>query len=702
MPQIGFFELYPSIRPALTAGTYVAAADHDLVAAPLNNADGHLAVDGADFTFKILSPRFTMPPEQILSTFPPAGSVGDWHQRLPQIVFKRRTLPWEHNPTPGQPPATAPPWLALVVLAEGEGSMSATVPAHDCVTPGTVMEAADDDTSTGRFLEVRTSLVQRIFPTVEDLGLLTHVRRVDLADTELALGDDDGYLAVVVANRLPQPGPPPTPGADPASVKYTAYLLNLEGQIGSLPTEEQTEVVFEFVQSMPDLLQTELFQTAPGIHSDVLVMQGLEAAKLLPKAAVAEAASATRVERASGFEQAAASWAVGPAAKVATSADDARVIQKWQDGASLVELSGAVVFPIVALDPPLRFPVLVSWDFVCTGSGTFEDLMQGLETGMLGTEDEHGDPALAPDIAVTGHISLEHRTRRGESTSSWYRGPLVPQPTDRTGPAADGSLPLANTGDQLRRIVPDGHEDVGTAAAFEIGRLLALSKPGIVASMMAWREELFGAARVHQLATGMFEGVFAGFAASALAGKGALQGLVADQVMVTYSENAATKVGPAVKEFAASRVPDAVAASEPQDVLLGFGLDGAQVRAATEQFGVAGLGRLDVAVSQATMAPLSTVADDLQRVSSRLSTHVDDVAAEALGLSAIDPATGVRTRLAPAFDLRAHLIAPPPGARVESAAVDEDAPEARAADVGDTLDLLLAEATRKRDRQAQR
>ena len=41
-----------------------------------------------------------MPPEQILSTFPPAGSQGDWRERLPQIVLKRRTLPWERNPDP--------------------------------------------------------------------------------------------------------------------------------------------------------------------------------------------------------------------------------------------------------------------------------------------------------------------------------------------------------------------------------------------------------------------------------------------------------------------------------------------------------------------------------------------------------------------------------------------------------------------------
>ena len=63
-----------------------------------------------------------------------------------------------------------------------------------------------------------------------------------------------------------------------------------------------------------------------------------------------------------------------------------------------------------------------------------------------------------------------------------------------------GTLPLAHTGDQLRRVVPDGREDISLAALFEIGRLLALNKPSLIAAMMQWRGELFGAARARELA----------------------------------------------------------------------------------------------------------------------------------------------------------------------------------------------------------
>jgi hypothetical protein len=47
-------------------------------------------------------------------------------------------------------------------------------------------------------------VVDKVFPSEVDLPLLTHVREMDIRDTELANGDDDGFLAVVLANRLPK------------------------------------------------------------------------------------------------------------------------------------------------------------------------------------------------------------------------------------------------------------------------------------------------------------------------------------------------------------------------------------------------------------------------------------------------------------------------------------------------------------------
>jgi hypothetical protein len=102
-----------------------------------------------------------------------------------------------------------------------------------------------------------------------------------------------------------------------------------------------------------------------------------------------------------------------------------------------------------------------------------------------------------PLVAETGHVLLDHVSRRGEAAPAWFRGPFTPAAVPRSeGPDPAAPPPLAHHADQLRRVVPDGHEDLGYCAAFEIGRLLALSQPGVVAALARWRAEAFGAARV--------------------------------------------------------------------------------------------------------------------------------------------------------------------------------------------------------------
>jgi len=85
----------------------------------------------------------------------------------------------------------------------------------------------------------------------------------------------------------------------------------------------------------------------------------------------------------------------------------------------------------------------------------------------------------------TGHVGLEQKTRRGDNVRAWYRGPFVPHPTEDS---ASRRLPLAHAADQLRVVIPDGREDLSLASAFEIGRLLALANPNMVAALLRWRQ----------------------------------------------------------------------------------------------------------------------------------------------------------------------------------------------------------------------
>jgi hypothetical protein len=499
----GTFSLHPYAEPPLRAGRYTLTGDVTGLPGPVRTMNSRV---------DLVSPRFTLPPDQILGTFPPAGARGSFTSRLPQIVLRRRTLPWERSPDLDA--ATTPtPWLALVLVAEGEGRLLSDVDAGQCVTPGVTL-TGDVDVPKSSCLEVPAEVVARTFPDRNDLALLCHVRAVDLADTELAMGDDDGWLAVVLGNRLPQPG-----------VRYLACLINLESQYGFLPAIPNADLKLNYIRAdaVLDLRAEAAAGYGPAVDFDTATMRLPGSARIsrtggLQRALPVEGGGATFVRSAAGrAARLGEEWAAAPPAGNASAAYTeaaGKARKELADGWS-IDL-GVVTRPV------LRFPVLAYWSFACEERGDFQYLAEHVHVRLLGhvpvgPETPDGDPVDPDDppvpgavpeppptrplplVTETGHVSLEHASRAGEPAPAWYRGPATPLPVPRAGLRPDGRPPLAHHADQLRRVVPDGQEDLGYAAAFEIGRLLALSQPGVVAALARWRQEAYGAARVQQV-----------------------------------------------------------------------------------------------------------------------------------------------------------------------------------------------------------
>jgi hypothetical protein len=496
----GKFLLYSKIDPPLTAGTYQFTAEQRLSSDDLDPDD--LEVEKLQTHVRVRSPLYVLPPDQVLSTFPPAGREGAFGARLPQIVIKRRTLPWERTVDPVNAAAVDPearladvPWLALVLIAEGEAELKSNERVAECVTPGVTIPGPADS-QTGNSLHIRKSMVDRIFPTQQEVHLLAHAREVDITDTELMMGDDDGFLSVVIANRLPLPGR--GEDGEDVPVKYLACLINLCGQFNSLPPKAPEPPADVIVTTFPVVkYATEV--TLAG--QDHIVMGTVPAAfDVTPKAAVEGTIINKAVVNPAGkaaFE-AQAGWAAEGRVR---GTSDLYVEMARDFGQDLVLLDPAIV--VERVDPTLRFPVLIHWSFTSFGDETFESLMQGLDSGLLGTRGAPNpgapteDPApssgrLPLEVVETGHVGLPHRLRRGDEVRSWYRGPLLPHPADETA----ARLSLAHAADQIRVVVPDGREDVSLAAAFEIGRLLGLSRPSMVASLMRWRQLEFQGARL--------------------------------------------------------------------------------------------------------------------------------------------------------------------------------------------------------------
>jgi hypothetical protein len=641
----GFFELYPAARPALPAGSYTAGSSQKLVAQTPHDGDQTIPVDDTEFHFDIVAPRYVMPPDQILSTFPPATSQGDWRERLPQIVLRRRTLPWERNPDPKVLPENAPPWLALVVLADGEGRLSTDVDVAQCVTSGVKLDD-DADVPRGKYLEVTQDIVEKVFPCRDELDLLCHVRKVDLADTELALGTDDGFMAVIIANRLPQPAVPKTKDADATPLKYTAYLINLEQQLDKLlPTEPNPVFAFNALQATK-FINADFLAPAPNATLDELAMgigPGVQqfakgkAAGTTKK--VTQAAAITSNElitygTGKGVEKAASSWATGPAKTGSVVSQDLAVA-----GGFKVGLNEGV---LVTLSPVYRFPVLVSWDFICTGEGGFERLMNNLDVGLLGTVDAT-TPAPGPEVASTGHLALSHLTRRGEGNTVWYRGPLSPQPTVRTMPSG-AVLPLAHTADQLRKLVPDGREDISLAALFEIGRLLTFNKPMLVASLMSWRAELFGAARARELADALAHSFANNIGLSAAGGRNPLEDLLRQHVVLPLADLPPAQLAPAARSVTAARMPTQLVDFSPTSVLVGLGADPKVVATTGTAFGVDGLAAVPVTVAPADTGSAAQDKLAMAALARTLNTRLDQLMMSTLKATVIAPSAADQKR----------------------------------------------------------
>jgi hypothetical protein len=583
MPQTGHFILHSNVMPPVTAGAYELVTEQ--VDLPFNVEPEHTHV-------QIAAPRYTMPTDQILSSFPPANAEGAFGDRLPQIVLKRRTLPWERNPA-GQVQPSATPWLALVVVAEGEAQLSTATPVKDCVTAGTALLDADDkDVEQGLYLAVTETVVKKIFPCKDDLPLLAHVREVDVNDTELANGDDDGWLAVVLANRLPV-----FDDANKKSVRYMACLVNLEGQLEALPKPTPPVASFEFVLAQDwRVLASADLRGGP----DVQVLGNAQLGNVvLPAAAGVRGQPAARAAFAStGAAAAQPVVAIDGAAKMtqpsvgkqwSSAAQQVAAVALDPDAKRLVRdtMAQGFRFPIeaYAIEKVLRFPVLAHWSFTTNEGATFETLMQGLDVGLLGSvaEPPPNTPAAdaRPEVVQTGHIGLGHRTRRGDPVRAWYRGPCVPFPTARDSTSKDQPLALAHSADQLRRVIPDGREDLALAAAFEIGRLLALSQLSVVSALLRFRGEQFGAGRVREVLAQLMP-----FALPGLKHERVDMGrFVALQVLGVLANNTDRMIGPR-RPVADPGRPLRVSGDLDEVIATGLGFDLASLRKRADAVGL--------------------------------------------------------------------------------------------------------------------
>jgi hypothetical protein len=457
--------LYPSVRPGLTAGAYRLRTSQRMSGPTL----GDRAVDDRTQHLQVTAPRTTMAPDEVFSVTPPPHAQGPFEARLPHIALKRRTLPWDRSVGAG-----GAPWLALVMLAEGEGTFRRGEAAVDCYTAGVAATLAGLDTDErGDCIEVTQTVLDRTFPARDEVDLLCHVREADASDTELA--DDDHWVSVVLCNRLPVAG-----------TAYRCMLVSLEGQHASLPATGGAVDTPSRVVAWEGVLDLVEIPRVGRIVGD-----GFSVVSATVDSTRLTGAFATEVSGVGGT--AATATTASAASTAATIGTEGGFVRLDVDGARLDALLAA----IGRVERRYRFPVLATWEFECSDvPGDFGGLMARLQVALFADpgapEPDHRRPL--PVTTATGHVAMAHTDRRGHAGTSWYRGPCTPVKVSRDAAGAPHHV-----ADQARRVGPEGREDLSLASAFEVGRLLAMSDTQFLASLRRWARRGFAIRRTRSL-----------------------------------------------------------------------------------------------------------------------------------------------------------------------------------------------------------
>ena len=381
------------------------------------------------YMFAVAGDRFLLsnPSATVASTFPASNDTGEFTTVLAHVVFNSPSFPWARYPTkkppslpgPGQDAKVdVPTWLAVLVLdaddvaafrglslepvtmvlgnlfpreAFADSTLGENYSYFTGATDTSGLEIGQSTADLVQTIDIPLQLFADIAPTLDDLKLSAHVRRLSVENKPLALGaqppaDPIGTFAIVIGNRLPQP-----------DTRSHAYLVSLESLEDFLPATGAGGTLKDPTKDITRSLRLAVLQ-----H-----------------------------------------WTFNTKGGTATFVD------------RLEQLNGRTVAGPDAVDTNLRLSV----------------------------------PGASPPISTAleaGYVPLDHYLRTGDRTVSWYRGPLSTIDRARAGP----ELPISSPDQALAFDPTTGMFDASLAAAWTIGRLVALQDKSYATSLYSWKKGL--------------------------------------------------------------------------------------------------------------------------------------------------------------------------------------------------------------------
>lgn len=431
--QIQFIE---ACHPALVAGEYIAHSTEQIKESKDSRVPWNSNPYASDVVFSVDAPRFTLNPADMHSVYPPANENGSFDNALPHVVFTRRTLPWERT-LDGIPPQFGdpfPPWMGLLLLQEDELQ---AIDTRGQVKSMPVFSATEDSLLRPAAKEVLAPNVgqngpgAKSDPDFEFQQIRSQSWQVEKWRYE---NGKKSCLTVDLPSRLFKAVSPRD-----VDLPYLAHVRQVD--------TGNKEVLGINDKGWFSLVMGNRLPQANQIHRVFLVsLEGLQ----------------DRLKE---------SWVATPNEKV-------------------------------------RLAVLGAWSFTCEKSNDFKATMDRLnfgknvpgpnsrselpESGLRLAFTQYNDTSTNAEDVVNaayarGYTAFDHSMRHGEKTVSWYRGPMVPlnyaKPQQIQEPVA--------ASDELLRYDPDtGLFDATYAAAWQLGRLLALQNQGFALALDRARKAL--------------------------------------------------------------------------------------------------------------------------------------------------------------------------------------------------------------------
>lgn len=512
-------------------------------------SDGVNTIDFSEnLQFSIQGERFHLAPLELHSVFPPANSLGEYSGVLPHVVLNRTTLPWERNAVPfvdGESDADrqekkSTPWLALLIFYDGELSVIDTgenLPEDQAklqAEKGYVLKLGDlesnfanlsdgfkaassswsgisretgqsaDDTTSVIFVE--KDILEPILPSRTELKQLCHTRQGTDSAGNL-VGDE---MSVIIGNRLAKSGGTVVVHLVSIEHRYSGEEFDF-GQASSSGThliplislKSWTYSCISHQHSFRGLLlhlnQQLLFRAPlPNGHQ----LDGARTTLSPPLRQVFAANDHPVRLRAPVVDKARKEiilkdyhFLIGDSGKIYNQAG--RELFEIDDVSDDQVIANGIIgagynIPVATATRPVDHPY---W-WVVDREKRFFLRVIGDQFEVLKVELDHSPTLRIPETGHAetdaflsqGYVGIPHHMRRGHKTVSWYRGPLISSKKRTSNLSVE--IHSVETADELMRYhTANGMFEVSYAAAWELGRLLALRSKNFSLGLHRWRRK---------------------------------------------------------------------------------------------------------------------------------------------------------------------------------------------------------------------